>query len=263
MRSANIILLATTAAAQSSVTLLNPWWNPLGPLASLPPQTLTILAESDSTTTFGYACETGAGAAPSGSAASAASTAVSAASSASGSGRAGTLEMVPIPSPTAKARLRRQEVDDRETCFPYTLTVAPNSIEFHLTASNEGALTRNGNCKWEGDFKTADVTCNGSQEGTLSEESNGTSKDEVIQPSDLSQMGAYQTAAVVSAHTTGASAAPSSTGGASQAPSASPTASASGGAAESTGLAPAGPLPTGAIMFVGGAAGIFAAALAL
>jgi hypothetical protein len=102
----------------------------------------------------------------------------------------------------------------------------------HVTASGE--LSMDAKCNWKGEMTTADLTCtllasmSGEQDSVTTAFAQNELRSFVQDP--------YQTVALVSV-----------TG--------------SGATAKSTGLAPASPLQTGAVL--GGVVGIFAAALAL
>lgn len=124
-----------------------------------------------------------------------------------------------------------------------------------MTDPSPGAWTVDISCNWQGAFTTADLTCTATQSGYVASGSGLGFATTVFKHSEIESMGVIQTAAV--ARGSGSSY--------SQTISASPTRSVSGtgAAVQSTGLAPAGPLPTGAMAMVGGAAGILAAALAL
>jgi hypothetical protein len=136
-------------------------------------------------------------------------------------------------------------------------------------------------CNWEGEMTTADLTCIATQSGVLPDQSTQSSDSTVLAQSDVQSLEAYQTVAVVGAtgSFSGASQTPagssesgSASGSASGSGTTSPTKSASGSgtalptksasgsgtaASQSTALAPAGPLQTGAIL--GGVVGLVAA----
>jgi hypothetical protein len=131
--------------------------------------------------------------------------------------------------------MRRQATASSGTasyCLPATLIQGPQTYGLHITASGE--LSMDAECNWKGEMTTADLTCTlsnsilGEQESVTTAIAQSDLRNEIQDP--------YQTIALVSA-----------TG--------------SGAAAKSTGLAPASPLQTGAVL--GGVVGIFAAALAL
>ena len=112
----------------------------------------------------------------------------------------------------------------------------------------------------------ADFTCTLTQSGSVPEASEVGVSTQVLPSSEVASMDSFETVAIVSE--TGASAdptdSPSKSGSRSASGSAGPSASGSGApAAQSTGFAPAGPLPTGVMAFAGGAVGVLAAALAL
>jgi hypothetical protein len=116
-----------------------------------------------------------------------------------------------------------------------------------MTDPTPGAWTIDMDCKWQGTILDTDMTCTLTANGFAHPgESTGTTTTVVAK--DELQTGEYMgTFAVITA--TGAAA--------------SPTPSGSAASTRSSGLAPAAALPTGAMALVGGAAGIFAAALAL
>jgi hypothetical protein len=128
--------------------------------------------------------------------------------------------------------------------------------------------TVNMNCKWQGAITDADLSCTITADGyAVSKQLRGTITS-VFSKDDVKSMDVISAVAVVTssgAASASASQTPSGSGAKSGAPAASTASSGSGAAAvsPSTGLAPARPLPTGAVAFVGGAAGLFAAALAL
>ncbi|CBX90394.1 predicted protein [Plenodomus lingam JN3] len=177
----------------------------------------------------------------------------------------------PTPAPTAAARLRRQDqsssdIEDYTFCEPYTLVQGPSTYEMHLTDPSPGAWTLDMACKWQGAITAADLTCTVSQSGSIPGPGATGVTTSVVSSTELSDMEAFQTVAVVSASGGSGSPAASASQTASGSGTALPSGSASGSDAagsRSTGLAPAVALPTGAVAFVGGAAGIFAAALAL
>lgn len=92
----------------------------------------------------------------------------------------------------------------------------------------------------------ADLTCTAAIEGEIVEATAAGTSTTVLPKAEVSELSAMHAVTIVTA--TGAA-------GASRTPSGSPS--------PSSGLGPAGPLPTGAMALVGGAAGVFAAALAL
>ena len=161
--------------------------------------------------------------------------------------------MTPIsaPSTTAAARLRRQEDGlFGGLCEPITIKQGSSSAEIHLEDPTEGVWTADVNCVWEGELTAADLTCTATQSGSFAvlNEFEGVTSD-VLRASGVAEASIVQTVSVVQ---------PASN-------SASPTASGSqsGSAPTATGAAAGAPLPKGVMAFVGGAAGVFAAALAL
>lgn len=101
------------------------------------------------------------------------------------------------------------------------------------------------NCKWSGNSRSADYTCTVAADGEAWGTHQGTSTT-TEKASDIATADdIFVKATVVTS-------------------SGKPTGSPSGSPApETSGFAAAGPLPTGAVAFVGGAAGLFAAAMAL
>ncbi|KAI4935388.1 uncharacterized protein J4E92_002677 [Alternaria infectoria] len=175
------------------------------------------------------------------------------------------------PSPTPAPRMRRQDDDSNEDysfCEPYTILQGPETYEMHLTDPTPGAWTMDMACSWQGAMSTADLTCDVTQSGYVPDQADQVASTSVLSQSEIQEMEAYQVVALVTA--TGASSpgsasatgGPSSTGSASGTGATSPSRSQSGAASTpSTGLAPAGSLPTAMAMM--GAVGIFAAAVAL
>ncbi|KAH7356177.1 hypothetical protein BKA66DRAFT_428747 [Pyrenochaeta sp. MPI-SDFR-AT-0127] len=239
-------LFASTAVAQESATILNLFQFQ---------NTLTVVNSDASATTFQNNCPSDAAG-------------ISAVPS----------ELRPTaPSPTPAPRLRRQDqsssdIDNYSFCEPYTLIQGASKYEFHLTDPTPGAWTLDMACNWQGGMTAADLTCTVTQSGYVPDASVVGVTTSVLKQTEIREMEAYQTIAVVRASGGSQSGAPSAsasrtasgsgTGAASPTRSGSTSASAAV-ASQSTGLAPAGPLPTGAMMFIGSAAGVFAAALAL
>ena len=173
--------------------------------------------------------------------------------------------------------MRRQDASasDYTLCEPYTLVQGTSTYELHMTDPVPGVWTADLACNWKGAaMSQADLTCTVTQAGTFVDSSALGTVTSVISKDEVASMDLFQTLAVVSAPNDSASASTAPSASASKTPggsgtgAASPTrpasSSASGSpATQSTGLAAAGPLPTGAVAFIGGAAGIFAAALAL
>ncbi|KAJ4339133.1 hypothetical protein N0V95_007885 [Ascochyta clinopodiicola] len=270
MRSSTVVaLFAGSAAAQSSAVVLNPL---------LPVSTLTVLGSSSGTTTYVNSCSESAGIP-----ASYLSTATAGKHSskldaleaqltlrkASGSAAAssavrsaGTHVLTPIsaPSTTAAARLRRQDDNFLQICEPMTLKQGPSSMEVRLEDPIKGAWTANANCVWKGELKSADLTCTATQSGAFAKilEAEGVTTM-TLKASEVADASVIHTVSVVQPASNSASATPSG----SQSASANTTASGSGTSAQATGAAAGAPLSNGVMAIVGGAAGIFAAALAL
>jgi len=175
------------------------------------------------------------------------------------------------PSPTPAPRMRRQDDDSNEDysfCELYTILQGPETYEMHLTDPTPGAWTMDMACSWQCAMSTADLTCDVTQSGYVPDQADQVASTSVLSQSEIQEMEAYQVVALVTA--TGASSpgsasatgGPSPTGSASGTGATSPSRSQSGAASTpSTGLAPAGSLPTAMAMM--GAVGIFAAAVAL
>ena len=181
------------------------------------------------------------------------------------------VDLLPISAlPTPRALLqRRQAFGDDDVCQPYTLVQGPSTWELHLTRT--GIMTADIDCNWSGEAKSADWTCTGTSGGAFYSTETGTSTT-VFKQSDLTSIGDFQSVTVVNAPT-------SSSSPASEATVSSRTSSSSSGTA-TTGASPSSmptgnpqqqsqspgfgvPMPTGPVAFVGGAAGLLAAALAL
>ena len=164
------------------------------------------------------------------------------------------------PTPTAAALLRRQENGlFGDFCEPMTIKQGASSVQIHIGDPTKGVYTGDINCAWKGDATAADLTCTATQSGSLAKSLGieGVAPN-TIKASDAAESKMVQTVAVVGPSSN--SAAPTATGtGAHNATSAS----ASGSAAPTGNAAAGGPLPKGVMAFVGGAAGVFAAALAL
>lgn len=192
----------------------------------------------------------------------------SAASSAASSARsaAGTLALTPIsaPSTTAAARLRRQ--DDGlfgGFCEPFTLKQGSSSMGFHMEDPTKGVWTADVKCAWKGEMTSADMTCTVSQSGIFPSMNMGSAQGvetTTIKASELAESSQIATVSVVQPASNSASA----TASGSQSGSSNATATASGsGAPAATGAAAGAPLSKSVMALVGGAAGVFAAALAL
>lgn len=114
-------------------------------------------------------------------------------------------------------------------------------------------MTANINCNWSGESKSAEWTCTGSSGGAFYSTVASTAETTILKSDELTSIGQFVTATVVGAPTDFGSkatsaAAPASTSAVSQ--------------KQTPGVAARGPLPTGAVAIVGGAAGVLAAALA-
>lgn len=110
-------------------------------------------------------------------------------------------------------------------------------------------------CKWQGPLTDADMTCTAFNDGSIFQDETsikGVTTTSVLGKAEFASLYSLQAVAIVT-----------QTGAAAGSGSAAPSQTPSGSGAPSTGLAPAGPMPTGAMKLVGGAAGVFAAALAL
>ncbi|KAF9692309.1 hypothetical protein EKO04_009648 [Ascochyta lentis] len=254
MRSSTVIaLFAGSAAAQSSAVLLNP---------VLGASTFTVLGSSSGTTTYVNSCSEGAGIP-----ASYLSTATAASGSAASTRvpASGTLVLTPIsaPSTTAAARLRRQD-NFLQVCEPVTIKQGSSSVEIHLEDPIKGAWTADANCAWKGELTAADLTCTATQSGAFAKilEAEGVTTM-TLKASEVSGASVLQTVSVVQAGSNSASTTVSASQSGAQSGSASPTASGSGAPGQATGAAAGAPLSKGVMAFVGGAAGVFAAALAL
>ncbi|KAJ4987810.1 hypothetical protein SVAN01_06690 [Stagonosporopsis vannaccii] len=272
MRSSTVIaLFAGSVAAQSSssdaaatgssAVVLNPL---------MPAPTMTVIGSSAGTVTYVSSC-TGGGIPASWLSArrlfieSSGSTASSLSSNARSA--AGTLVMTPISAPatTAAARLRRQEDEGGlfgGFCEPITIKQGSTAAELHLEDPTKGVWTADMNCNWTGDLTTADLTCTATHSGSFAElnEMAGVMSN-TIKGSDAAEASVIATISVVQPASN--SATPTNpTASGSQSGSANSTASGSGAPA-STGAAAGSPLSVGVMAVVGGAAGVFAAALAL
>jgi hypothetical protein len=173
------------------------------------------------------------------------------------------------PAPTPAPRMRRQDSasdDDYNFCEPYTVAQGSETYEFHLTDPAPGAWTVDMKCSWKGEMTKADLTCDVTQSGYVPDQSVRLATTSILSQSEIQDMQAYQVVALVSA--TGASTPASASAKPTSIPSATnANASAKSGSdaapTPSKGLAPAGPLPTGAMKMVGGAVGVLAVALVL
>lgn len=146
------------------------------------------------------------------------------------------------------------------------ITQGSETYEFHLTDPVPGAWTVDMKCSWKGEMTKADMTCDVTQSGYVPDQSVRTATKSVLSQSEIQDMEIFQAVALVTA--SGAS----SPASASAKPTATPTGSAANASSksgsdiaptQSKGLAPAGPLPTGAMKVIGGAVGAMAVAMAL
>ncbi|UPX17791.1 uncharacterized protein EKO05_0008128 [Ascochyta rabiei] len=252
MRSSAVIaLFAGSAAAQSTAVLLNPL---------LPASTFTVLGSSSGTTTYVNSCPESAGI-PASFLSTATAASASAAASSSVIRSAGTHVLTPIsaPSTTAAARLRRQD-NFLQICEPMTLKQGSSSMEIQLEDPINGAWTANANCAWKGELTSADLTCTATQSGAFAKilEAEGVTTV-ILKASEVADASVLHTVSVVQPASNSASATPSG----SQSASVNATASGSSAPNQATGAAAGAPLSRSVMAFVGGAAGIFAAALAL
>ncbi|KAF1929851.1 uncharacterized protein M421DRAFT_419618 [Didymella exigua CBS 183.55] len=265
MRSSTVVaLLATSAVAQSSSSSKPETGssahiiNPLG----LQVSTVTMLGSSSGTTTYVNSCsDAGVPTSWLSEATAEASSAGSSAASVASSTRsvAETLLMTPIaaPSTTAAARLRRRDANLLDgLCEPLTIKQASEYAQIQLKDPSEGAWTAEVNCNWKGALGSADLTCTAVQSGVFASVvgAQGTTSA-VLKASEIAEASVIQTVEVVSPASNSAN--PTASG--SQSGSTKSTTS----APASSGAAAGGPHPISAMAFVGGAAGIFAAALAL
>ncbi|KAL6708721.1 hypothetical protein ACN47E_002417 [Coniothyrium glycines] len=250
MRSSTYVgLLAGAAVAQESVSVFLPY-----PYATA----LTYVGADATATTFTNSCPSGSGGF------------FPAATESEGQGT-----VTPAPSATGRPRVRRQEASSSDDlglltlCEPFTLIQGPYTYGLHLTDPVPDVWTMDLECSWKGATMTAaELTCTIAQSGALVDSSLSGTVTSTVDKDEVSSLGPFATLALVSAPTGSGSAAqpsgPSGTGAIAPSRSGSASPSASGAStSQSAGFAPAGPLPTGAVAFIGGAAGILAAALAL
>jgi len=219
-------------------------------------QTLTLVASDATATTYKNDCSRSAGLPP-----------MSSPDSASAQ---------VTPAPTPRALRARQTVsdspdsDDASLCEPYTIKQGASTWEMHLTDPSPGVWTVDMNCSWKGTMTAADFTCTATVDGNYVEKTDRGTTTTTMPSGSVSEFGAINTVTVLGASGAAASGTPLSSGAS---PSASGSNASGSGAARSgsgtasptpsTGFAPTRPLPTGAMALVGGAAGVFAAALAL
>jgi hypothetical protein len=245
MRSFTYVALFAGAAVAETAVIFSPF---------LPHTPLRIAGNDKGVTTYVNECPAGkAGLDPVSESKAPASTAVRSATN---------VQLTAIPSPpatTAAARLRRAD-DEDALCEPYTLKQGSETWEFHMTDPTPGQLTIDASCNWKGDMATADIMCtvtnNGAQVDATGVITDG------YKASEVKSNSAIQTVSITSA-AAGDATNTASGSGAKDTAAASASVSGSGAPSPSAAGAASGPLPTGAMAFVGGAAGILAAAFAL
>jgi hypothetical protein len=245
MRSFTYVALFAGAAVAETAVIFSPF---------LPHTPLRIAGNDKGVTTYVNECPAGkAGLDPVSESKAPASTAVRSATN---------VQLTAIPSPpatTAAARLRRAD-DEDALCEPYTLKQGSETWEFHMTDPTPGQLTIDASCNWKGDMATADIMCtvtnNGAQVDATGVITDG------YKASEVKSNSAIQTVSITSA-AAGDATNTASGSGAQDTAAASASVSGSGAPSPSAAGAASGPLPTGAMAFVGGAAGILAAAFAL
>ena len=124
------------------------------------------------------------------------------------------------------SNLSRSVEHTKDESCAYTITHAASSWTLHYTNPTPSAVTIDQTCRWEGPLEKATFTFVQNHDGE------GTTKEvymTTLDPSQARESNIIQTVTIITA----------------------------------TGLAPAGSFPTGLGVVVGGAAGLFAAALAL
>ncbi|KAF2876392.1 hypothetical protein BDV95DRAFT_602379 [Massariosphaeria phaeospora] len=232
------VAVSAQSAAQSSVALYWPF-----PVDNDGPETFSVKGTDATATTYQNVCPPSSSGASSNTASASSISSAGASTVATSSVPQGTskasslppLEMTPIPAPTSKGPVRRAE---QTPCFPYEVIQGASTWAVHISIETQAPGVNVdfkfvGSCNWQGAISTATaVTCKDPPDTKSIVET------DTLTAADLSSFRAGKTVALVSASTTPA-------------------------AGEKSGLAAPGPLPTGAIAFVGGAAGILAAALAL
>ncbi|KAH7402086.1 hypothetical protein DE146DRAFT_454926 [Phaeosphaeria sp. MPI-PUGE-AT-0046c] len=234
MRSSTYLaLLAGSAAAQSTVSLFN-----LYEVA----KTLVQIGSDATATTYTKSC-------PSGKVGILASDLPTPSGPASAS-------ITPAPRPRFARQVESSarglstssagDSEEGDFCEQYTLKQGASTWSFGFKDPTPGLWTVNLECKWQGAITDADMTCTGGSEGSFVDTAALGTSTSVIPKAEISSMEAIQAVTIITA--TGA---------------AVPSQTPSGTATPSKGLGPAGPLPTGAMALVAGAAGVFAAALAL
>ena len=165
------------------------------------------------------------------------------------------------PGPEVAPLLRQRDIsiDFDSLCEPYTLTQGQSAYKLHLTDPSPGVWTLDMACQWQGMAMTGvDLTCTITQSGSIPGFGATGVSTTVLSSSELDNSDSFQTVAVLGALGESVS---------TRAPEATPSSRSVSGSGttggRSTGIAPVAPIPTGTIAFIGGAAGIFAAALAL
>jgi hypothetical protein len=131
-----------------------------------------------------------------------------------------------------------------------------------MTDPLPGAWTVDMSCKWQGAITAADLDCTASVGGYAQPASARGVSTTVLSKDEVASMEYIQPFAIVTAsgaNSASASATPTGSQSGSVKPSGSGSGSGSAAAPQSTGFAPAGPLPTGAMALVGGVAGVMAA----
>ncbi|KAF1958083.1 hypothetical protein CC80DRAFT_592530 [Byssothecium circinans] len=293
MHTSQLVLLlagaAVSVSAQSTATLFN-----ILPIE--PTETATLVASNSAATTYSFGCPASKSPDASSAGSSAASSASGAVSSAVASPKssAGFVEGTPIPKPTNARRddirllpiprpsnVRRDDIrllpipkptqvrrgvplGVTVNCMPYTIVQGPQTWSAHLSYSDASfKMSIDATATWKGEIaKASDVAGSISWGGDLTAFN---TQGVVTGPASKMFPTSYAVA-VVSASATptpsGSSGASPAGSGTSSRPASSPS-GATTPAVNSSGFAASGPLPTGAAAFVGAAAGILGAALAL
>lgn len=148
------------------------------------------------------------------------------------------------------------------------MTQGPEIFELHMTDPRPGVWTVDYNCSWNGKFGNVDVTCIINNKGSLARDQDlPATLSSVFKPEDYTDYFTSATVAVVtdtgSAGTDSARPTTSTTSTTHTTPATPTAASSSSDVPSSSNFVAVGPLPTGAAVLVGAAAGILAAALAL
>ncbi|KAF2645740.1 hypothetical protein P280DRAFT_465516 [Massarina eburnea CBS 473.64] len=239
-----IVLLAAAASAQSSASSAT-----VVKFVYAPASTLTVKGTTGGATTYVESCPKGL---PTGSYSGweslPASTATPSESASSPASSVSNVALTPIPRPSSNVR-RQGSSSSASACEPFTIIQGSEQFEFHMTDPRPNVWTVDQKCSWKGEYGKADITCAYTNQGSVAKDLEiDVSTSAVLKAAEYTYLFAKTAVAVVTA-TDSASGTPTPTG-----------ASAS---AKPSNFAAGGPAPTGAIAFVGGAAGIFAAALAL